>query len=358
MYFSACLVDFRLTPSLLSVKMGRIRNKQMLSYNPLQEELPMKRLAFIPLILAVAFGCASTHPAPIRDPIAMSVTEAKDIAADFESRQAAKADATALRAPKSLDEVIDILKLDQIDLFPAAAAFAAKQEGVKALALGAQVQLSWAESQILLSDAFYYLSRQFRNDLRTLEAKAATGDLNSADKETLSKLRGDVGMVNKYADALFLLAAEHAAEGAKLARLVIEKNPDDYHGYRAAADFYRMRQDWANFDEMVKKIEAIAPDNYGLLYLKGIAAAEREGNRDKAIEIFKKVLQKEPKFVRAQAQIYVLQDSIVGFYKEYVDLKKLNPNHQLVIWTGKFIENAWARREDMMRRLNDYKFTR
>ena len=147
------------------------------------------------------------------------------------------------------------------------------------------------------------------------------------------------------AEALALLAAEHSAAGARHAREIIAAAPTNYQGYRVAADYYRLRERWEEFDDTVAKIEILKPDSNGLLFLRGVSALYREGDGPKADRFFRAALARDPKFVRAQAQLVRSQRGLAAKRAEYLKLKELNPHHQIVVWAGPGLERAYAARQ-------------
>src|SRR5438132_460887 len=82
----------------------------------------------------------------------------------------------------------------------------------------------------------------------------------------------------------------------RYAREVIARAPDNYQGYRVAADYYRMREHWADFDAALAKLTALNPSSNGLLFLRGVSALYREGDVPKADQLFRQALEKDPKF--------------------------------------------------------------
>jgi tetratricopeptide (TPR) repeat protein len=313
----------------------------------------MRRLVLFAAVFLFC-GCATVDfEGPQVKPIGLSLDEARQVVASFEAKQSELTAGNPLKAPKSLDDVLEILKLDQLDLFGPGVAFAAKQDDMKALTLRAQIELAWGEAQMILAEIFSQTAKYLGTTLRSLEAKDAAGALSDSDREKLDKLRKEAGQAKIVSDALARLATEHVAEGAKHAKTVMEKNPSDYQGYRLAADFYRLRQDWQSFDEMVKKIEETNPQSNGLLFLKGVSAANREGDASKANEFYRKALSNDPKFTRAQVQVVLLQNGIKDTYTEFKALKALNPNHQIVVWAGELIESAWEREQQRRQQVKD-----
>lgn len=282
------------------------------------------------MFAVAAVACAAAQPAkcPAPNPGAgPSLEEARAMVAEFESRHLQK-DASPRAEPKSLDDALDALKSDQLDLFPAAAAFAAAQPAPEAKALAAQIELAWGEAELTLAEIFSQTAAALLPAVRAAEAR---GD--HAMEERLYTNRA-------MADALMRLAAEHTADGLRHAREVIAAAPDNYQGYRVAADYYRMRERWNEFDATMAKIEALNPASNGLLFLRGVSALSREGNGPKAAGFLREALAKDPKFVRAQVQLMRAQPGFAAKYAEYLKLKALNPRHQIVIWAGPGLEHA------------------
>ncbi|MBI5526486.1 MAG: hypothetical protein HY897_09130 [Deltaproteobacteria bacterium] len=299
------------------------------------------KLMFVFLALSVA-GCATAETEePVVQAKEMTFDEARDIVASFEAKQARKTGGNPLRDPKSLDDVLEILRTDQLDLFAHGVVFAGRQSDPKAVTLRAQIELAWGEAQVILADILADTTANLRTAMRALEAKEAAEELDEKGKVYLADLRKAVGQATATSEALSILANEHLSKGARMARAVIDKNPNDYHGYRVAADFHRLRQDWPSFFEMLKKVEETNPNSNGLMFLKGVAAAYREDDPQKAIDFFRKALERDAKFVRSQVHIYLLQRGIANKYAEYQKIKAMNPNHQIVVWAGDFIESAY-----------------
>ena len=118
----------------------------------------MRNASWLWLALA-ASACATAPKSPCRAAGAgMSLEEAQAIATEFESNHLGQDPNNPLREPKSLDDVLEILKSDELDLFPAGVSFASKQPGVQAKALAAQIELAWGEAELTLADLFSLLA--------------------------------------------------------------------------------------------------------------------------------------------------------------------------------------------------------
>lgn len=302
----------------------------------------MTRLAALATACVLA-ACTTTPPPPaaVRPSVGLTLEEAQGLVAEFEARQAAESKGDPLASPKSLDAVMEILKRDQLDLFEAGVAFSASQEGPAAAALRAQIELAWGEAQQILAEVFRDASGQLRAAVRTLEIRVASGDARESELARLARLEEIVAKSEALAEALTRQSAEHVGTGIRLAKAVIDASPTDYLGYRVAADYYRLRQDWAEFDQMVARIQETNPESNGLVFLRGTAALQRDGDPRAAAALFRQALDNDPKFTRAQALLLTSRGSVREAYAEYQKLRALNPKHQIVLWAGEAITAAF-----------------
>lgn len=298
----------------------------------------MSRLVLLCLIVA---GCRAAEVSPPARSTGLSLDEARGVVARFEALQATGSAGDPLLTPASLDDVLTILKRDQLDLFPAGAAFAAAQPGATAAALRAQIELAWAEAQLILADVFADVSGSLRASVRGLRIRVVSGEGTEKDAQRLGALEQWIDESDLLSEALTRLAAEHAGEGARLARTIIAEHPTDYLGYRVAADYHRLRGDWPAFEAMVRKLEETNPDSNGLLFLRGTAALWRDGDASRARSFFRHALERDPAFTRAQAQLVVGRGDAREAFAEYQKLRALNPRHQIVVWAGEALTAAF-----------------
>ncbi|MBI5494173.1 MAG: hypothetical protein HY904_04045 [Deltaproteobacteria bacterium] len=303
-------------------------------------------LGVVVVALGALLGCGGDKAEQRPRRVGMSTEEARQLVASLEQQQAKASDKDALRNPQSMDDLLQILKRDQIDLFPAGVAFAAKSADPKAKALQAQIELAWGDAHLMLAELFTDAATRLRASVRQLNRGAFHGE---AQHERVAEMQKTIQQCDTVSQALEILAAEHTGAGAKLAQEVINANPSDYVGWRLAADFYRMRGEWPKFDDMVKKIEATNPDSNGLVFLRGTAALERDGNVAESSALLRQALTKDPQFTRAQAQLVLSRPSIEETYEELNKLKALAPNHQIVVWAGPAISAAYNARMETLK---------
>jgi len=246
----------------------------------------------------------------------------------------------ALRQPKSLDDVIAILKLDQVNLFPYGVARADREQGVAAAALGAQIELAWGEAYVVLLEVLLALDERFDAAALELEERPS---LTAEQRVELDWLNQTLARTARLAEAFQMISMDHLANGAGRAAVLIAEHPDSYLGYRVAADYYRTVRDWESFARMVAKIEELNPKSNGLVFLRGTAAFGRDEDRETAMRFYRQALANDPEFVRAQAHLVMVQVEVAAIRAEVAKLAVLNPSHQLVHWAGEVVERAYQR---------------
>ncbi|MCC6808118.1 MAG: hypothetical protein IT381_11895 [Deltaproteobacteria bacterium] len=278
---------------------------------------------------------------------AMTSAEAEQVFVEFRADIEKQVPIEPLRTPRSLDDVLEILRRDQIDLFAHGVAFAGKEQGTRARVLEAQLELAWGEALVMVAQL---LERQFAEvAMQSLRqrARAAIGQTTSFETKTMLELSENLQKSRRAIDAMWVLAPVHIERGAQMALKLLQDVPDDYHGYRVAADYFRLRADWKSFDKMVEEVAKRKPDSTGLQFLLGVAAVDRFGDRERGAEKLQKAIAGDPKFAKAQAMLLLLADTPNASYEALVALHKVNPSHQLVVLAGPAIlavYNAWKAR--------------
>lgn len=294
------------------------------------------RLLIAAATAASLLACSSTSAViRVTDSRNLSLSEAQTVVTAFQERRAAAAASNdPLAQPKSLDDVTEILKRDELTLFPAGVAFASKDQSVKGKTLLAQIELAWGEAQHMLSDLLDRATYQLKNEHQSLTRRASSRALTEQETARLKALDDTLLDVAGVSEALTRLGDEHIGKGIEVAKGLIASAPDDYQGYRVAADYYRLRDEWPQFDATIAKLQALNPDSNGLVFARAMEALQRKNDRAKATELLGQALAKDPKFTRARAQLLLAQTGIDAAWSEFEKLKAESPNHQIVRWVG------------------------
>lgn len=292
---------------------------------------------------------SSQAAAPL--PSNMTVEEAERVVREARGAFAHPDADNPLRNPKSLDDVLAILRSDQIDLFSAGVAFAKKDGSKKARVLEAQLEISWGENQRIVAQMLDSLESELREEVLELREIEAAGKMSSADQERVQRLEALLADAAPLVPALSRLAPVHLGNGRKLAEALVSEAPEDYEGYRVLADYARIRGDWEKFDALVKEVETRHPTSTGLMFLKGIGIAERSRDFKAASELMRQTLAKEPRFVRAQAELFLFANGLDAKMAELDKLKAASPQHQLVVLVGPVLRDAAVARAEREKRL-------
>jgi hypothetical protein len=263
--------------------------------------------SFLALLLS---GCALT-PAAMRaaDTASISDGDAARVVAAY--RNPAPPDPS--RAPRSLDDAAATLRLDRIADFPAAVQYTVEHRANPAArALDARLQLAWGEDQ------------------RTLAAILAH-EIRGASERARSE-------VEDVRTALIRESDQHITDGIQIARALIAGAPDDWRGYRAVADYYRIVADWPRFDDALVRMDVLNPQSTGYPLLGGQEQLARYQDRGRADQFFRLALARDPKLARAAVEPLLAHRSIRDAYDDYQRLKSISPDHQVVVWLGPLIE--------------------
>ncbi len=299
-------------------------------------------------------ACAGAPTAPHRG---MTLAQAKDVVAEVE----ASLTPATTRVDITPDEAgaLVALKSDRLDAFPEAVraieAIKVAEDGhgdvdVQIIALRAQLYLAWGEAELTVAEVLARTATALESNVRGLSAKK---ELSAAEAARVAADNEAIVQARQIDEALRLLAAEHVDIGNREADAVIQRAPDDYQGYRVAADAARLRHQWESFGALLQRVEAHNPDSNGLRFLRGVAAWMRDGDASTAAQLFRSALLTDPTFVRAQAQLVLVAPSLSEQHAELLNLRSIAPDHQLVRWAGPQIERAYDAAQVRRQKIDD-----
>jgi tetratricopeptide (TPR) repeat protein len=245
---------------------------------------------------------------------------------------------------RKLDDVLEILRADELDRFAAGLAFASQEDSLESLALQAQIELAWGGGQLQLSEVLTDAAQ----DLVLLSAGVSKKVQEGKDQtlvRRLHEMNRTVRQTFEVAEAFATVAPVHLARGISLAERIMAEHPDSYLGYRVAADYFRIQRDWSRFGRLLEQIEDKNPDSNGLVFLRGMRAYEERRDPIGAIEFFKEALRRDPKFARAQAQIVHIRSRKGPAHDDLATLERVNPHHPMVLWSKTLLQMITAARE-------------
>ena len=141
--------------------------------------------------------------------------------------------------------------------------------------------------------------------------------------------------------ALRVLSEEPLRSGSDLAEQAIRQDPKSQLAYLANANYFRLRGQWLEFDRMMRYAEDGPLDPPVKTYLRGMEAFERYVDPQRCEKLLKEVVAKNPDFVRAQANLVLVDEGTEAKYEELQRLKAISPNHLVVRLAGPMIEQEY-----------------
>ena len=175
-----------------------------------------------------------------------------------------------------------------------------------------------------------------------LEEKHDSGrEFTKDDQRRLDEAKQRVEFDGKAEMALGVLSREHLSAGSDSAREAIRQFPNDERTLRVAAFYYLSTGTWGRYDEVMSSFRDIEADDPGLLFLRALEALRRRSAPDDARALLKQALGKNPRLVRAQAKLVLLQEDIGATYAELMRLESMAPAHPIVRITGPLIKSEY-----------------
>jgi hypothetical protein len=301
------------------------------------------------LLLALALGaCASSKSATSDgstigkgiDVETMRPVEAAQVVQEFQKTYGLPPVPPPDTPVTSMAQVLEIIRGDRLPEFDAARRYAAGRQGAEALTLRAYLELSYAGA---LLTAARILEEERKQDLTELRQLTQARPLQEAeaskqDRARAAELSAKAADLRKVVRALHVLSEEPMVSGSDLAEQAIRQDPKAQLAYLANADYFRLRGNWLEFDRMMRYAEDSDADPAVKTFLRAMEAFERYVDGERCEELLKETLAKRPDFVRAQASLVLVDESVEDRYAELQELKRVSPMHLVVRLAGPMIE--------------------
>jgi len=311
----------------------------------------MKRPVGVLLLALALSACASNKSSTSDgstigkgiDVETMRPQEAAQVVREFQETYGVSPVAPPGTPVTSMAQVLEIIQQDRLPEYDEARRFAAGRQGAEALTLRAYLDLSYAGA---LMTAAYILEEERRQDLTELRQLSQARPLedpkgSKADQERAARLKTKSSDLRKVVRALRVLSEEPLRSGSDLAEQAIRQDPRAQLAYYANANYFRLRGQWLEFDRMMRYGEDGPLDPPIRTYLRGMEAFERYVDPRRCEELLKETLEKNPDFVRAQANLVLVDESTEAKYDELQRLKAMSPNHLVVRLAGPMIEEEY-----------------
>jgi len=249
----------------------------------------------------------------------------------------------------SMAQVLEIIRGDRLPEYEAARRFAAGRQGAEALTLRAYLDLSYAGA---LMTAAWILDEERRQDLTELRQLTQGRPLEDsgaakADQARAAKLKAKTADLRKVVRALRVLSEEPLRSGSDLAEQAIRQDPKAQLAYYANANYFRLRGHWLEFDRMMRYGAEGEEDPPIRTYLRAMEAFERYVDPARCETLLKETLAKRPDFVRAQANLVLVDEGTEAKHEELQRLKQLSPTHLVVRLAGPMIEQEFQTAQEL-----------
>jgi hypothetical protein len=243
----------------------------------------------------------------------------------------------------SMAQVLEIIRGDRLPEFEKARRFAAGRQGAEALTLRAYLDLSYAGALMTAAWILEEERRQELTELRQLTQARPLEDPDSAkqDQARAAELKTKTADLRKVVRALRVLSEEPLRSGSDLAEQAIRQDPKAQLAYLANANYFRLRGQWLEFDRMMRYADEGPEDPPVRTYLRAMEAFERYVDPQRSEQLLKETLARRPDFVRAQANLVLIDEGTEAKYEELQRLKAISPNHLVVRLAGPMIEKEY-----------------
>jgi hypothetical protein len=249
----------------------------------------------------------------------------------------------------SMAQVLEIIRGDRLPEYEAARRFAAGRQGAEALTLRAYLDLSYAGA---LMTAAWILDEERRQDLTELRQLTMARPLEEnegakEDQARAAKLKAKTADLRKVVRALRVLSEEPLRSGSDLAEQAIRQDAKAQLAYLANANYFRLRGHWLEFDRMMRYADEGEEDPPVRTYLRAMEAFERYVDPAKCEQLLKETLAKRPDFVRAQANLVLVDEGTEAKHEELQALKQMSPTHLVVRLAGPMIEQEFKTAQEL-----------
>jgi len=296
----------------------------------------VQRVLWVILVLAVLGGCSKNGGDAESPESSMSPEEARLLLTEFGKKHGITAPTAP--DPTTLAQVLEILLSDQTSRFAGALRFLEGKQGGDILTIRAMLELSWSDGFTTVSDVLAELNRRSGLEVDRLTKREAEGTLTDPEAATLEKLQAQIEEADQARVASETLAEDHLTASASLASEAVKQGAAGATEPLTALAFYQLLSgNWLEFDEVMNSLRPAAPDSAMVHYLNALESLQRFTLRNEARAELNEALKVQPKFVRAQAKLVLLQDDIASTYAEFTKLKTQSPGHPILALVGQLV---------------------
>lgn len=310
----------------------------------------MKRTAFVLVALLVLNACSkSGDTSTIGQGISvetMRPPEAAQVVDEFQTKYGIERLPTPDTQVTSMAQVLEIIRGDRFAEFEKARAFTAGKQGSEALTIRSYLETSYAGALLLAAAILDEERRQDMTELRQVSQARPLEDNQdrTADQARAQRLKTKTQDLRMVIRALKVLSEEPLVSGSDLAEQAIRQDSQSQLAYLANANYYRLRGQWLEFDRMMRYAQDTETGNNPPVktYLRAMEALQRYVDPGKAKELLEETLARRPDFVRAQANLVLVDRNVEATYAQLQKLRETSPQHIVVRLAGPMIEEEYV----------------
>jgi len=281
----------------------------------------------------------------------MRPPEAAQVVAEFQKKYGIESVPAPDTQVTSMAQVLEIIRGDRFSEFEQARAFTAGKQGSDALTIRSYLETSYAGGLLLAAAILEEERKQDMTELRQAsQARPLEADQDqAADQARAQQLKTKTNDLRKVVRALKVLSEEPLVSGSDLAEQAIRQDSQSQLAYLANANYYRLRGSWLEFDRMMRYAEDTETgDNPPVkTYLRAMEALQRYVDGGKCKELLEETLARRPDFVRAQANLVLVDRNIEDTYAQLQKLREVSPNHIVVRLAGPTIEEEYTTAQEL-----------
>ena len=291
-------------------------------------------------LLIWSASCAGSEPKPqLASSPAMPPQEARASLADVQ-RQRGVPPAAHLPITR-MDELVSIMNNDDVARFEEAVQYVEGKPGIDALSVHATLELAWSDAYTTVAALAEEYGKRARSDELRLQKRRDAGQIfTDAEVRALEEAAGEAATLTKARTALRVLAEEHLRAASIPVTEAMRQFERDPRTHRVAAYSHLLLSEWTEYDKAMAAFEGQRGDA-GIQYLRGMESLRRYGVLKDAREHLELALEINPRLVRAQAKLVLVEEGIEEVNAELQKLKAMFPSHIVVNVAGPSIKREY-----------------
>ncbi|MET0591863.1 MAG: hypothetical protein ABW133_04135 [Polyangiaceae bacterium] len=298
------------------------------------------RLAAMAVALWVA-ACGGSAPPPPKSGSTIPMTPA-EARAYLSEVQVQRGLPLPQHAPvTSMDELVAIISTDNVSRFGDAVEFVQGKPGIDAITLHAAIELAWSDSYSTVAALAEEFGKRAKIEEDRLKKQRDEGKVfTNSETRTLEQASAEAATLDRTKRALRVLADDHLRAASVPVGECLRQFERDPKSFRVAAFYYLLAADWPSFDKAMSRYEHYEGDA-GIQYLRALESLKRYGVRKDARDQLDDALRIDPRMVRAQAKLVLIEDGIDEMNAELQKLREMNPTHLIVGIAGPSIKREY-----------------